>query len=312
MPKLLLPTDPCPGALAPDTPRCFHRHLGLWCCEPLWLGQMLSTVQAGLWTPTGRQETPSAATRAEARPYALEGGVAIVPLMGPLTKAGSWKFDETSTVQVRRMLRQATADSKVEAILLHIDSPGGHVAGTEALAADVARAALEKPVTAHIDDLGASAAYWIASQATTITANTTAEVGSIGTYAVLEDSSGQMDRLGIKVHVIGAGAYKGIGVDGAPLTEQALEYVQGRIADLNQHFLAAVSAGRRASPSTVGTWADGRVHIAQKALTMGLIDQVQSLEASLDQLQRPQARASARAARVRAWAFYQWRAAAHA
>ena len=95
--------------------------------------------------------------------------------------------------------------------MLHVDSPGGHVAGVQALADTIFQARKLKPLHAHIEDLGASAAYWLASQANTVTANSTAEVGSIGTMAVVHDSSGAAAKAGIKVYVVSSAPAAGIG-----------------------------------------------------------------------------------------------------
>ncbi len=291
-----------------DTPHCWNNHLGLWCVEALWFTQAVAMFRAGVWAfQTREAPTPVLIQTAERRPYDLTPqGTAIIPLMGPLTKGGSFKFEGTSTVRTRRMLRMAVADEEVGNILLHIDSPGGHVAGIEALAADVASIRGRKPIVAHIDDLGASAAYWVASQADSIAANATSEIGSIGTMAVVEDTSGRMDRLGIKVHVVSTGLYKGIGAEGAPVSDTALAYIQERVNAINAHFLSAVQRGRRFTAEQVASIADGRVHIAAQAQAARLIDRVQSLDETLAQLSsgflapaRPRAtRAVARLARA--------------
>ncbi len=290
-----------------DTARCWSNHLGLWCIESLWFTQAVAMFRLGLWTVQAR-EAPVRIEAAERRPYDVtKQGTAVIPLMGPLSKGGSWKFEGTSTVQTRRALRLAALDEEVGSILLHIDSPGGHVAGIEALAADVARLRGRKPIVAHIDDLGASAAYWVASQADAIAANATSEIGSIGTMAVVEDTSGRMDRLGIKVHVISTGPYKGVGAEGTPVSETALAYIQERVNAINAHFLAAVQGGRHFTADRTAALADGRVHIAQAAYEHGLIDRVQSLDDSLGNLAASGTLAPARlratrtAARLDAW-----------
>lgn len=261
-----------------ETPACWTNHLGLWCIEPLWFAQAVALYKAGLYAldaavPHGR----------EMRAYDVVDGVAVVPIHGPMTKAGSFKFQETSTVQIRQHLRQAARDEAVHQIMLHIYSPGGHVDGTGELAGDVARIGTLKPTFAHIEDLGASAAYWVASQAQRITANATAEVGSIGTVAVLEDTSKRMDRLGIEVHVLSTGPYKGAGVDGAPLSAEALSYFRGRVESLNSHFLQAIQRGRTMTDAQIDAVRDGRVHIASVAQSYGLIDAVQSFDEALEQ-----------------------------
>jgi len=225
---------------------------------------------------------PQPAASTAARSYALtEQGVAIVALSGPMMKHVSSLSGGSSTVLARRQVRAAVADPDVKAVLLVIDSPGGTVAGTFDLADDVAAAAQKKPLVAYIEDLGASAAYAVASQASRIAANRGALVGSIGTYAVIDDYSGRAGQLGIKVHVVRAGEFKGAGVAGTEVTERQLAEWQRIVDQSNAHFLAAVSAGRRLPAARVAELADGRVHLAADAVSLGLIDAVESLDQTL-------------------------------
>ena len=114
------------------TPRCFANHMGLYLCEPNWLMQAVALVRAGAYPlidarpPTPRERLYHVGT----------DGVAVIPMSGPLFKGGS-KFSSASTVDVRRAVRQAREDPEVRGILLHIDSPGGHVAGIQELADEV-------------------------------------------------------------------------------------------------------------------------------------------------------------------------------
>ncbi|HEX5500148.1 MAG TPA: S49 family peptidase, partial [Thermomicrobiales bacterium] len=173
------------------------------------------------------------------------GGVAVIHLTGPLMKYVSSLSGGSSTAIARRQLRNAVNDDAVASILLRIDSPGGTVSGTADLGDDVARAAKLKPTVAYIEDLGASAAYWIASQARQVFAGRTAIVGSIGAYTVLEDSSAKAEQAGVKIRVVRAGEMKGQGVEGTEITPELLAEVQGLIDALNEHFLRAVAAGRK-------------------------------------------------------------------
>ncbi len=215
-----------------------------------------------------------------------EGNVAVVAIRGTMMKQVGSLSEGASTVLARRAIRAAVADKSVDAILLLIDSPGGTVAGTRDLAEEVAAAGKHKPVFAYIEDLGASAAYWVASQASQIYANATALVGSIGTFAVLWDFSQQADKLGIKVHVIKAGEFKGAGVEGTEITDEQLANWQRIVNELNEHFLVAVSQGRGLARSVVNVLADGRVHVGEKAQALGLIDGVQSFAATIGQLSK--------------------------
>jgi signal peptide peptidase SppA len=262
----------------PITPTCFASHMGLWLIDPMWFQAALDAVRAGGF-PTADPAALKAV--ADAKPYDLCNGVAVVPIVGQMQK-GFTKFGGTSTVATRQALRLALSDPAVGSIMLAVDSPGGTVAGTEELAHAVREADKVKPVVAHVEDTGASAAYWVASQARRVTAAPTAEVGSIGTVAVVADTSGAAALEGVKVHVIATGPFKGAGFDGAPITDDQLATIRDRVVALNEHFLAAVAGGRKVSPEKVrNDWADGRVWIAGTAKSMGLVDGVERFDAAL-------------------------------
>jgi len=233
--------------------------------------------------------SPSVSSRSSrGRGYQItDRGVAVVLVSGPLMKFVSSLCDGTSTVYLRQQIRAAAGDKEVGAILLHIDSPGGTVSGTADLADEVKRAASKKPVYAFIEDLGASAAYWVASQATQVFANRTAAVGSIGTYGVIWDQSARAAMQGIKVHVLRAGAYKGAAEPGTEITPEQLAEWQRVIDEYNQFFLKAVAAGRPLSLAEVRALADGRVHIGQAAVDAKLIDGIQTLDDTLQAISSP-------------------------
>jgi ClpP class serine protease len=120
----------------------------------------------------------------------------------------------------------------------------------------------------------------VASQCERIYANTTAIVGSIGTYAVLEDDSAMQDKLGIKYRVVSTGKYKGLGADGT-VTDELVADVQREVDELNVPFLAAVQSGRGKKITDIAAVSDGRSHVAANALELGLIDEVKSFDLTM-------------------------------
>lgn len=216
--------------------------------------------------------------------YRVSDGIAVITISGPMMKFASSLEPGTSTVFTRQAIRAAARDEDVRAILLVIDSPGGTVAGTEDLAGEVWQARQRKPCYAFVEDLGASAAYWVASQAAKVyAANRTTLVGSIGTYGVIADFSGYAAQNGIKVHVVRAGAFKGSGEPGTEVTPEQLAEWQRLVDGLNAQFLAGVARGRKMSAEKVAELADGRVHQGPDAEQMGLIDGVKSYEEVLQE-----------------------------
>ena len=250
--------------------------------------EALRLVRAGLYQerPVAGVPVPGApAPEVRRLPMEVSGGVATIFVSGPMLKGPS-KFSETDTLQVRRAVRMATAAESVRGILLLIDSPGGVVAGTQELADDVAAAGKEKPVHAHIDDLGCSAAYWVASQAGRITANRTAVVGSIGAFTVIEDTSAVADALGVRVHVVQSGPMKAGAVDGVPVTAEVLDETQRIVDALAGDFFAAVGHGRRLRGKALDSVTSGEVWTAGEAQGVGLLDEVGSAEAAMIGLEK--------------------------
>lgn len=222
---------------------------------------------------------------ADAKPFDFgSDGIAHLYLYGTLTKSPGSMERGTSTVYVRRLLRMAAADPDVRAILVHVDSPGGTVSGTDDLARDVADANRRKPVCVYIEDLCASAALWVSSMGSALWANPTALVGSIGTVMAIYDYSRMAENEGIRVHVVSTGPHKGAGIPGSQITDEQLAEFQRVVDQLNAHFLENVAAGRGMDIERVRSIADGRVHVARSldggedALSLGLIDEVMTID----------------------------------
>jgi capsid assembly protease len=270
-----------------------------WAMKPDYLAQVAGVVMARhlLVQDVGHQRasplaSPLASLETEShdkpkRPlYEMQSGVAVVRVWGSLHKYATL-MDTTSFAegvsyqQVAKALKAAADDASVRAIVLHIHSPGGQVEGLDTLASIIAGVRAKKPVHAYIEDLGASAAYWMASQCQSITANPAAMVGSIGVYTVVFDTAKMYELAGIRSHLIKAGASKGIGAPGVAISEQDLVSIQQDIDGFGAIFRDAVVRGRPSLKGTIATLADGRTHLANVAKEKGLIDRVAHWESFL-------------------------------
>ena len=263
-----------------DRVDCFTSHMGLWAVDPLWMQQAVAHVLAH---PV-QQAMEARQVEGGGGYDTLPGGVAVISVLGAMQKGDS-KFGGTSTIRTRRAVRAAANDDQVGAILLRMDTPGGHVAGTAELADEVARAAKIKPTEVFAEDLLASAGYWVASQAAYITANRAARVGSIGVLTRLIDTSEQMERDGVKVIPIASGPMKAAGMPGTPVTDGIIAEVQALVDDAADQFIEAVSAGRNITIGNMAMLANGSVFTAPKALDNMLIDEVGTFESALARLQ---------------------------
>lgn len=264
----------------------FEQYLGLWAMH---IDTFTAAVERVGLLDIASHFSSQQAARAKENPmgeFSVSDGVAIVSIIGSMTKYGSSLSEAGSTIALRRQIQNAARDPKIDSILMLIDSPGGTVAGNRDLADEVAAANKLKPVLAFIEDMGASAAYWVASQASKVYANPMGLVGSIGTYGVVYDTSGAAAREGVKALVFRSGEFKGAGVDGTEITPPQQAEFQRIVNEMNQHFLEAVSRGRDMPIEQVKALADGRVHLGKSAHRLGLVDGIQSFETTLNLLKK--------------------------
>lgn len=296
--------------------RCRAQHTGLWAMDPTSMMRAVTEINLGLLRGDGRwaslrreaqiarrleldlaaeserhelADLQAASVRAkerQRRPFVLdESGIAIIEINGVMGKGDS-KFIDQNTLDTRRAVRAAAEDSQVRGIFLVIDSPGGSVAGTEELARDVRQAGLKKELRVHGDDLIASAAFWVASSASKITAGRTTFVGSIGVLMAVQDLSERAANEGIAVHVISTGPMKGAGVPGSEITDEQLKMFQSDVDAIGREFFSAVREGRRMGAKRFEAVSDGRVFAAEEAHGLGLIDGVMSGDEALMQFRK--------------------------
>jgi signal peptide peptidase SppA len=225
----------------------------------------------------------STAGRPAPKPYTvMENGVAIITISGPLVKrAGIFArlMGAQTYGDIQSALQSALADPEVRGLVLDVDSPGGTVNGAEETASMVHQARSSKPVAAVSSGMMASAAYWIGSAAGRVFVGRTADVGSIGVLMVHTDWSKFDEKAGIKTTYLTAGKYKALGNDAEPLSDEARKEFQGQLDQIYDVFIGAVGRYRNVPAVQVrNTMADGRIFIGERAVAVGLADQIGGLQ----------------------------------
>ena len=217
-------------------------------------------------------------------PYAIENGIAIIPIEGTLYKR-SYFFSCGSTYNgIRQRLEHAVSNYEVKAILLDGDSPGGGVGGGSDLAECIYSIREKKPIYAFTDSQMTSAAYWLGSAAQMVAASSVAQIGSIGVITMHTDYSKADEQAGIKRTYITAGKYKAIGNDAEPLSKEGLDYIKDRLNATYSIFIDAVAKHRGVSVEDALKMADGKVFLAEEARKIGLIDVVTTKEEFLTKI----------------------------
>ena len=164
--------------------------------------------------------------------------------------------------------------SSIRAILLRINSPGGTVAPAQEIYREIEKIRKKKPVVASIETVGASAAYYIASSADRIVCSKGSITGSIGVIMMLPDIHKVIEKIGVNVNVIKAGAFKDIGSGIKPLDDQERDILQNFAKEVHEQFISDVLQGRKGKieEDKLREIADGRFFTGQSAKELGLVD----------------------------------------
>lgn len=236
------------------------------------------------------------AGRAQKRPYMVSNGVAIITITGSLVNRGAWVgaySGITSYEGIQHQLKTARDAGEVKAVLLDLHSPGGEAVGTFETAALVREVAAKKPVTAVVNGMACSAAYAIASGATSIVTTSSGVSGSIGVISLHVDASRQLENDGLKPTLIIAGSHKADGHPFGPLPDAVRADFQARIDGIYQAFLECVAVGRGERLSAdMAKATEARIYIGKAAVAAGLADAEGTFESVLADLTRAAGRTS--------------------
>ncbi|MEE8237848.1 MAG: S49 family peptidase, partial [Gammaproteobacteria bacterium] len=215
--------------------------------------------------------------RGEASDPSAEDSVGVVVASGIILDGtqppGTVGGDSTA-----RLIRRATANERIKALVLRVDSPGG-----SAFASEVVLRELEvfqesgRPLVASMGSVAASGGYWISMSADEIWASPTTLTGSIGIGATFPTFQRSLDRLGIHVDGVGTTALAGqldplreLGPDIVAIIGQSIQYGYDQ-------FVGKVASHRDQSVEEIDGVARGRVWIATDARDRGLIDNLGNL-----------------------------------
>ena len=210
----------------------------------------------------------------EATEFSFSDRIQVVDIEGELVQSAP----------ILQQLKRYEDSNSVKAILLNIDSPGGGVAVSQEIYAELKRLRekKDKTIVAYLSSTGASGAYYVACAANKIVANPGTIVGSIGVIAEWVSYAELLEWAKLKEIVFKTGEFKDTGSPTRPLTENERKYFQGLIDDMYVQFLEAVSSGRKLDLQEVRSIADGRVFTGRDAKERKLIDEIGNFQDAVD------------------------------
>lgn len=212
-------------------------------------------------------------------PMNVVNGVAMIHVNDVLAQ-GTTPIDRmlgmTDYEELKSELNLAGKSDAVKAVVMVISSPGGSAIGAPETAQAVADTAKSKPVVSYIGDIGASAAYYVASASSAIIAQSSGMVGSIGTKIQFLEFAEMAKQQGITPHIITpeAADLKATGNSMRAPTKAELSYLQEHVEAINAEFTGWVQKHR---PNVTSEQMRGQVFTGSQAAQNGLADYAGSL-----------------------------------
>ena len=177
-------------------------------------------------------------------------------------------------------LQKAAKDTKVKAVVVRINSPGGTVTASDVLYREIQyfKARTHKPIVVLMSGVAASGGLYVACAADEIIAHPTTVTGSIGVIIQTINFSDGMRKIGIKADAITSGPNKSMGSPFEPMPAEHRALLQGLVDEFYDDFVAVVVESRPGLRQESLAWiTDGRVVTGRKAAEVGLVDRLGDL-----------------------------------
>ena len=213
-------------------------------------------------------------------PRGIGDRIAVLNITGSIVgdSAGGMSDGEgTDVATVKQALQTALDDSKVKAIVLRIDSPGGDALAASTMLELLEEAKTKKPIVASMSGVAASGGYMVALAGNKIFAEPMTVTGSIGVFSLKPDLSGLLTKTGIHREVLERGRFADAETPFKPFDDAAFSKFMEMTGVVYDDFIAKVAKGRKMTPVAVDAVAGGRVWSGKRALEVGLIDRIGGL-----------------------------------
>jgi protease-4 len=207
--------------------------------------------------------------------------VALIPIRGMISSSVSGRMGNNMVDEIKAQLRQAEQDSRVKAVVLAIDSPGGEVTASDIIYNAVCRVRAKKPVVISMGSLAASGGYYIACGGSYLFASDTTFTGSIGVIIQSYKYADLLGKLGVEPLTFKSGAFKDMLSGSREMTQAEKDYVQRLVMQTYGKFVGIVAKERKLPEEELRNGvADGRIVSGRDALDAKLVDAIGEIEAA--------------------------------
>ena len=175
-------------------------------------------------------------------------------------------------------------EDDIDGLVMVVNSGGGSAFASEQIweALEQWKSITGKPLYVSMSDYAASGGYYISCGADRIYAQPTTLTGSIGIFGLIPNMQGLLsDKLGITTSTVSTVEGGQFPTGLAPMTPSQRQAMQAYVDRGYELFTSRCAAGRHMSQDSIKAIAEGRVWSGQRALELGLVDEIGGLDKAI-------------------------------
>jgi protease-4 len=180
-----------------------------------------------------------------------------------------------------QQFRRARTDGFVKAVVVRVDSPGGVAYSSEVIRHELELTKAVKPVVVSMSDVAASGGYWLSMSANRIVAEPGTITGSIGVLMGKFNLQGLYEKLGLSTDYIATTPNSTLEYPLQNFTPEQRALELKNMRETYNDFLEGVATGRHMKVEDVDKIAQGRVWTGERALKLGLVDELGGLHTAI-------------------------------
>ena len=212
------------------------------------------------------------------KPEASENKIGLIVAAGTIYD-GHQPEGSIGSETLGALIRQARNDDSLNALVLRVDSGGGSAFASEVIREELALTREQGlPIYISMGSVAASGGYWIATPADEIWATPTTLTGSIGVFGLIPNFSGTMEKIGVSSDGVATSPLADAFNFEREMSPEAKIVIQSSVENIYKRFITLVATSREQTREDIHNIAQGRVWFGEKALELGLVDNLGSLQ----------------------------------
>lgn len=209
--------------------------------------------------------------------------IAVLYAVGDIVDSGRGGIIGPDVV---KQIEDLIDDESVDGLVLRVNSGGGSAFASEQIWEALERfKATERPLYVSMGDYAASGGYYISCGADKIFADPTTLTGSIGIFAMIPCVKELLnDKIGIGQSTVMTNPNANFISITQPLTGEQLQMMQRQVNRGYELFVRRCADGRDMPVDSIKAIAEGRIWDGTTALSIGLVDELGSLDDALNDM----------------------------